>query len=178
MASIFFLDVAMASLQSALSKPSRALRGERRTFLFRLTPWLEEVDVTRKSRYRVAGLTVGLILAFASLCTSAPAALDLAVGPRKVVPSQPVSACNSAAKTALNSVLANAEELGTGTGEWEAYGASDAANGSTTAAAIHCYPLDSGYVVTFTCAAQVPPSPDSAGVLCTKLAAAFDSGAR
>jgi hypothetical protein len=101
------------------------------------------------------------------------------VGAAKVVQSQPVSACNNAAKSALNSVLQNAVELGSGdTGEWEAFAAPDSANGSTAAAAIDCYPLAGGYLATFTCAAQVPPSVDSATALCTKLATAFDAGAR
>ncbi|MGC9991547.1 MAG: hypothetical protein ABSD52_03980 [Candidatus Cybelea sp.] len=134
--------------------------------------------MTRISRCRVALLAAGLIAAFGSLSTRAPAALDMNVGVSKVVQNQPVSACNSSAKTALNAVLQNAVQLGVDTGEWLAFGAPDSANGSTAAAAIHCYPLAAAYLVTFTCAAQVPPSPDSAAALCTKLTAAFDSGAR
>ena len=134
--------------------------------------------MTRISRCRVALLAVGLIAAFGALSTPAPAALDMNVGVGKVVANQPLSACNGSAKTALNSVLQDAVELGGDTGEWLAFGAPDSANGSTAAATIHCYPLGSAYLVTFTCAAQVPPSPDSAAALCTKLTAAFDSGAR
>jgi hypothetical protein len=100
------------------------------------------------------------------------------VGARQVVKNQPVSACNSSAKNALNSVLQGAAEIGTGdTGEWKAYGPPDSSGNSFAAAAIHCYPLDeSGYVVTFTCAAQVPPNADTANALCSKLTAAFGSG--
>ncbi len=134
--------------------------------------------MTRISRCRVALLAVGLIVAFGSLSARAPAALDMNVGVGKVVANQPVSACNNSAKAALNSVLQDAVELGGDTGEWLAFGAPDSANGSTTAAAVHCYPLGGSYLVTFTCAAQVPPSPDSAAALCTKITAAFDSGAR
>jgi len=100
------------------------------------------------------------------------------VGAAKVVQSQPVSACNNAAKSALNAVLQNAVELGGDTGEWLAFAAPDSANGSTAAAAINCYPLAGAYLATFTCAAQVPPSVDSATALCTKLGTAFDAGAR
>ncbi|HLY02813.1 MAG TPA: hypothetical protein VKR56_10020 [Candidatus Cybelea sp.] len=132
----------------------------------------------RISRSRVALLAVGLIAALGSLSTRAPAALDMNVGVSKVVQSQPVSACNSSAKIALNAVLQNAIEIGGDTGEWLAFAAPDSANGSTAAATIHCYPLASAYLVTFTCAAQVPPSTDSAAALCTKLTAAFDSGGR
>jgi hypothetical protein len=134
--------------------------------------------VTRISRRRVALLAGGLVVAFGSLSTRAPAALDMNVGAAKVVQSQPVSACNNAAKSALSSVLQNAVELGGDTGEWEAFAAPDSANGSTAAAAIDCYPLAGAFLVTFTCAAQVPPSVDSATALCTKLATAFDAGAR
>lgn len=130
----------------------------------------------RSLRYRAALTAVALALAFGSVATRAPAALDMFVGAREVVKNQPVSACNSAAKTALDSVLQNSQELGTGdTGEWEAYAAGDTANGSTAAAAIHCYPLNPGFLVTFTCAAQVPPYPESASALCAKLTAAFDA---
>jgi hypothetical protein len=121
---------------------------------------------------------VGLIAAFGSLSARAPAALDINVGASKAVPNQPVSACNSSAKTALNAVLQNAVELGGDSGEWLAFAAPDSANGSTAAAAINCYPLAGAFVVTFTCIAQVPPSVNSAADLCTKLTAAFDSGAR
>ena len=122
--------------------------------------------------------TGALIIAFGSLSTRAPAALDVNVGAAKVVQNQPVSACNNAAKSALNAVLQNAVELGGDTGEWQAFAAPDSANGSTAAAAIDCYPLAGAYLVIFTCAAQVPPSVDSASALCTKLATAFDAGAR
>ena len=66
--------------------------------------------MTRISRRRVALLAGGLVVAFGSLSTRAPAALDMNVGAAKVVQSQPVSACNNAAKSALNSVLQNAVE--------------------------------------------------------------------
>lgn len=133
--------------------------------------------MTRISRRRVALLAGGLVVAFGSLSTRAPAALDMNVGAAKVVQSQPVSACNNAAKSALNAVLQNAVELGGDTGEWLAFAAPDSANGSTAAAAINCYPLAGAYLATFTCAAQVPPSVDSATALCTKLGTAFDAGA-
>ncbi len=126
---------------------------------------------------RTVLLAGGFVLALGAAALPAPAALDLAVGARKVVKSQPVSGCNAAAKTALNSVLQDATEIGAGdTGEWRAYGQPDSGGHSSTAAAIHCYPLDDGYVVTFTCAVQSPPSSDTASALCTKLATAFGGG--
>ena len=135
--------------------------------------------MTRTTGYRFALLAGGFALAFGMAGTNSSAAIDLAVGARNVVKNQPVSACNSKAKTALNAVLQNAAEIGEGdTGEWEAYGAADSSGHPSAGAAIHCYPIDNGYVVTFTCAAQVPPNPDTASALCTKLAAAFDSSAQ
>lgn len=132
--------------------------------------------MTRAFCYRAGVLIVSFVVAFGSIAEKAPAALDMAVGARKVVKGA-VSACNSAAKSALDSVLQDAQQIGTGnTGEWVAYGPSDSsANGSTAAAAIHCYPLDDSFLVTFTCTAQIPPYSGSAAALCEKLAAAFDS---
>ena len=135
--------------------------------------------MTRTSGYRLVLLVTGFALAFGMAGSTSRAAIDLAVGARNVVKNEPVSTCNSKAKSALNAVLQNASEIGTGdTGEWEAYGAPDSSGHPSAGAAIHCYPLDSGYVVTFTCAAQVPPNPDTASALCTKLATAFDTRAQ
>ena len=126
---------------------------------------------------RAALLAAGCVLAVGAATPPAPAALDMAVGARKVVKTQPVSSCNAAAKSALNSVLQDASEVGSGdTGEWRAYGSPDSAGHSSSAAAVHCYPLDDGYVVTFTCAVQTPDSADTASGLCTKLATAFGGG--
>jgi hypothetical protein len=105
----------------------------------------------------------------------APAALDMALGDRKVVDDQPISACNASAKAALTAVVNNASELGA-SGEWVGYAPATGPDGTVASAAIHCFPLgDKGYVVTFTCATQVPPNPDSAGALCGKLSAAFEA---
>ncbi|HEX3368485.1 MAG TPA: hypothetical protein VHS56_02835 [Candidatus Cybelea sp.] len=125
-------------------------------------------------RHRTVLLAAGLLVAIIPPL-QAPAALDMALGARRVVQNQPVSACNQAAKSALTSVFGGAQEIGTGdTGEWQAYNAGDTANGTTQSAAVHCYPVGNGYVVTFTCAAQVPPSTDTAAALCSKISAAFD----
>jgi hypothetical protein len=133
--------------------------------------------VARTFCNRFVALAAGFALAFGLTGGRAPAALDMFVGARQIVRNQPVSACNNTAKTALNAVLQGASEIGTGdTGEWKAYGPADASGNSFAAAAIHCYPLDSGYVVTFTCAVQVPPNADTGNALCSKLSAAFGSG--
>jgi hypothetical protein len=131
------------------------------------------LTVAKTPRYRVA--TAGLIFAFAFALANAaaPAALDVFVGARNVVANEPISACSSQARNALNAVLQNAFEAGQGTGQWLAYGPADSSGHSSATAAIHCFPLDSGYVVTFTCAVDIPPNPDSASALCAKLATAF-----
>ena len=126
---------------------------------------------------RVALFGAAFALAFGMLATPASAGLDLAVGAKKVVKGEPISSCNDKAKTALNAVLENALEVGGDTGEWRAAAAPDSSGNSSAAAAVHCYPLDTGYIVTFTCAVQAPPYQDSANGLCTKLATAFDSKA-
>lgn len=97
----------------------------------------------------------------------------MVVGARNVVKDAPLSDCDSKASRALTSVLGKSAEVGD-THEWEAMGAVDTAGSSFAAAAVHCYPLDgSGYVVTFTCAAQAPPAPEAASVICSQLADNF-----
>lgn len=124
-------------------------------------------------------LAVGFALAFGAGAANAPGALDLSAGARKVVANKPVSACNAAAKSALDSVLQDSTEVGGDTGEWQGYAPQDAsAGGSPAAAAIICTDLGpGGYIATITCTAQVPPNADSAAALCTKLSAAFDAKA-
>ncbi|HTU81122.1 MAG TPA: hypothetical protein VMF61_03275 [Candidatus Acidoferrales bacterium] len=127
------------------------------------------------SRTAAAALAIALVSWF----SAAPARADLSmvVGPKTVVPNEPVSACSAKAKSALNAVLQNAFEAGDGTNQWLAYGQLDSSGHSSETAAIHCYPLDTGYVVTFTCAAQVPPNPQTADTLCKKLVDAFGAQA-
>jgi hypothetical protein len=118
-------------------------------------------------------MAAALALAFGIAGTPARAALDMVVGARNVVKNEPLSSCDSKASRALISVLGKSAEIGD-THEWEAMGAVDTAGSSFAAAAVHCYPLDgSGYVVTFTCAAQTPPAPETASVICSQLADKF-----
>jgi len=129
--------------------------------------------VASTSRYRLASFAVALVLNVGLLTAVAPAEIEMVIGARTTVANEPVSDCSAKAKTALNAVLQNAFEAGEGTGQWLAYGPLDSSGHSSATAAIHCYPVDTGYVVTFTCAVEVPPNPDTATNLCTKLAAAF-----
>jgi hypothetical protein len=127
---------------------------------------------------RMAAFAIGSALGFGAAAAPAPAALDLFVGAQRVVKGEAVSGCNTKAKAALDAVLTNALEIGSGdTGEWKAYGAADASGNSFAVAAIHCYPIsDTSYLVTFTCAAQVPPNPDTANSICDKVTSAFGGG--
>lgn len=122
---------------------------------------------------RLAVLAATLALAFGVAGRPALAALDMYVGARTVVRNAPVSECDSKASRALISVLGRSAEV-SDTHEWEGTGAVDTAGSSFAAAAVHCYPLEGGgYVVTFTCAAQTPPAPEAASVICNQLADNF-----
>jgi hypothetical protein len=140
----------------------------------RLTlPTIEEVAVIY-TRAKVALLAAGCVVVLVLTPAKSLAALDVAVGARQIVKNEPVSTCNTKAKNALDAVLQDAAEVGSGdTGEWKAYGAPDASGQSSSAAAIHCYPVDNGYVVTFTCAVETQPNADTAAALCGKLSTAF-----
>jgi len=123
---------------------------------------------------RAALVAAGFVLGVGLAGRPAPAALDMVIGDRNVVKNESLSSCNTKAQSALIAVLGKAAEYGD-TGNWEGYGATDSTGNSFAAAAVHCYPLDSvsGYLVTFTCAAQTPPATETASVICTKLSAAF-----
>jgi hypothetical protein len=129
--------------------------------------------VTKTFPIRAATFGTTLALMFGLAGSPAPAALDVVVGARNIVKDEPLSTCDSKASHALVSILGKSAEIGD-THEWEAAGAVDTAGNSFAAAAIHCYPLDgTGYVVTFTCAAQTPPAPETADVVCSQLADSF-----
>jgi hypothetical protein len=133
----------------------------------------KEIAVTSRLLQRIGVLTAGIVLAMSATALRAPAALDMALGDRRVVDNQPVSACDASAKAALTQVVSNAAEASPGSGEWVGYEPATGPDGIVATAAIHCFPVGGGYVVTFTCATQVPPNPDSASSLCGKLSAAF-----
>ena len=126
-----------------------------------------------RTRRRLTTFAAALTFNIAFLCAAAPAEIEMVIGARMAVANAPISDCSAKAKTALNAVLQNAFEAGDGTGQWLAYGPLDSSGHSSATAAIHCYPVDTGYSVTITCAVEVPPNPDTATSLCTKLAAAF-----
>jgi hypothetical protein len=122
---------------------------------------------------RVGTVALAFSLAIGLTGRPAQAALEVVVGARNVVPNEPVSSCDSKAGRALISVLGRSAEIGD-THEWEGTGAVDTAGNSFAAAAVHCYALGAtGYVVTFTCAAQTPAAPEAASVICSQLADHF-----
>ena len=121
---------------------------------------------------------IGVALGGFALCMSAtamraPAALDMAIGDHRVVENQPVTACDAAAKAALTSVVNDATEIGSSS-QWVGTAPASGPDGSVATAVIHCIAVGTGYLVTFTCATQVPPNPDSASALCAKLSSAFE----
>lgn len=128
------------------------------------------------SYYRIASFGAALALGILLNCAVAPAAVDMVIGARAVVPAGTATECGAKAKDALNSALQNAFEAGAGTGQWMAYGKPDSSGNSSAAAAIHCFPVGKGYVATFTCSTQVPPDPEMSSTLCAKLTAAFNRG--
>jgi hypothetical protein len=122
---------------------------------------------------RIALFAVVCSLGFSFATAPALAGLTMSTGLRIVVDTAPPDECSTKAKTALTSELASNFEAGAGTGQWLGYGPLDNAGHPTAAAAIHCYPVGKGYVVTFTCATEVPPNPYGSDDLCNRLGAVF-----
>jgi len=131
--------------------------------------------VARTSLFRRAAFGIALALSIAASAAPAPAAIDMAMGDKRTVPNAPLSDCNARAQAALTATLQRPDEIGDGTGEWRALTKVEAPATPPEAASIHCYPVDNGYLVTFECAVEIPPSTMSASDLCTKLMGAFDA---
>ncbi|MBV8372065.1 MAG: hypothetical protein JOY69_02290 [Candidatus Eremiobacteraeota bacterium] len=124
-----------------------------------------------RTHRRFATAVSALVASTALLAAPARAEILIVIGDSMTVTSAPIADCNAKAKTALNSVLQSAGDNGSGV--WLAYGPPDSSGHASASAAIHCFPLDNGYNVSFTCAVEVPPNPDTADALCKKLIAAF-----
>jgi hypothetical protein len=121
--------------------------------------------------YRIACFAVTFALSALLVSAPAGATLDTVIGQRSVVPGKPFSDCSARAKNALTTVMQNATEAGAGSGHW--FGASSIDSSISATAVVECHQLDNGYAVSFTCSTQVPPNPDSASALCSKIIAAF-----
>ena len=125
------------------------------------------------SRYRGALVICAFALNIALASSPASAALDMVIGPQASVTNKPFDDCSARAKNALTAVMQNAVEAGTGSGNWVGVQRIDGSVAAT--GVIECHPVDTGYVASFTCAVQVPPNPDTANALCTKLSSAFNA---
>jgi hypothetical protein len=120
-------------------------------------------------RFRVvAAAIVAAVALFASTANS-PAAIVLSVGIRLVIPNAPPNTCSNKAKAALTSTLSTVGETAPGVGIWIGYGPTDATGHAGSAAVIHCFELDKGYEVTFTCTVDPGDSPYNADALCKAL---------
>lgn len=125
------------------------------------------------SPFQLGRFSAALVTA-AVLCTSvAFAAVQMSNGLRYVVATGSVSDCSAKAKTALNTYLQSATESADGTGEWVAMGPLGASGPTTSGAAVHCSAVGNGYVVTFTCVAEIPGNPYPPDVLCSDIADTF-----
>jgi hypothetical protein len=117
------------------------------------------------------------ILALALPAGVAWARVDFSVGIRYVSLSGTLQDCSAKAKAALESYLPGATESSPGSGEWVAMGQNILTGAASSAAAVRCYALSKGYVVTFTCSALVPANPYGASPLCLDIAHKFYGGA-
>jgi hypothetical protein len=122
-------------------------------------------------------LAIALVAALIWCRADAPAAVDLSVGIRHVSPDGSLSDCDGKARSSLDAFLQNASESSAGSGEWLAYSSNGVAGTPTGSAVVRCYALPKGYVVTFTCAVQLPDSPYGADALCLDVAHKFYGGA-
>jgi len=131
------------------------------------------ITATRIRRTVFAGSVVVTLL----LCTRsfAPAAVELSTGIRHVSDTGGLDDCSAKAKAALDAYLTNATE--SSSGEWLATAQNPQAQTVTAAATVRCYALPKGYVVTFTCAVQIPENPYGADALCLNIAHKFYGGA-
>ncbi len=125
------------------------------------------------SRYRGALIIGAFALNVGLASLPASAALDLVVAPQASVTNKPFSDCETRAKNALTSVMQDANETASGSGEW--VGVQKLEGSIAATAVIECHPDAGGYHTGFTCAVQVPPNADSANALCTKITTAFNA---
>jgi len=126
--------------------------------------------VSRSLFSRLLVCVAALALATTSTAFADSNSLEMSAGLRHVEASGPIEDCYAKAKTALSATLQNPASAN---GIWLAYGPLDSAGRASAAAVIHCYPVGTGYVVTFTCSVQSPPNRFSADDLCQRAYASF-----
>lgn len=125
-------------------------------------------------RVRQAAIAAAALVMAVLWCGSrAPAALDFSVGIRYVIDTGTLSDCSAKAKASLGAFLQEPTESSPGSGDWSAH-STNGVNGTPTAnAVVRCFGLTHGYVVTFTCAVQLPDNPYTANALCLDVAHKF-----
>ncbi len=129
----------------------------------------------RLPRLSAGILIAALAIAVVAVQTPANAALDMVSGARGTAKVGTADDCSAKAKAALASVLQPPFEAGEGTGQWLGFGPADADGHSSASAAVHCFPVDKGYVVTLTCVIERPANAESATDLCGRVQKAFDT---
>jgi len=105
------------------------------------------------------------------------ASVDFSVGIRRVSDTGSLADCSAKAKDSLDAFLQGTAESPPGSGDWSAHSANGVNGTPTAVAVVRCYGLSPGYVVTFTCAVQLPDNPYTANALCLDVAHKFYGGA-
>lgn len=127
---------------------------------------------TLKRLFTIAG-----VLAIVLPAGTASARVDVSAGIRYLSPSGTLQDCSAKAKAALEAYLPGARESSPGSGEWVALAQNIRTGAASSGAAVRCYGLPKGYVVTFTCSVLAPANPYGAGPLCLDIAHKFYGGA-
>lgn len=133
--------------------------------------------MSARPRRLAAIVSAALGLALVWCGSPARAAVDFSVGIRHVSDSGSLADCSAKAREALGAFLQPATESRPGSGDWLAVSKNGVAGTPTAAATVRCYGLGKGYVVTFTCAVQLPDNPYTADALCLDVAHTFYGGA-
>jgi hypothetical protein len=125
-------------------------------------------------RFFVSALAAIAILTAVLGPSQARAAIDMVSGAQGTATNATDDACSASAKAALTTAMGHpAIEAGAGTGQWLGFGANDSNGNPTVSAAIHCFTVGKGYVVTVTCAAERAAGAESATDLCARVEKAF-----
>jgi hypothetical protein len=126
---------------------------------------------------RVAIVAAALLAGVVWYAPAALASVDLSVGIRKLSDTGSLADCSAKAKASLEAFLVEASETSPGSGDWIAHSTNGVAGTPTATAVVRCLALSKGYVVTFTCAVQLPDNPYGADALCLDVAHKFYGGA-
>jgi hypothetical protein len=126
---------------------------------------------------RIAVVAVALFSGVLWCSSGGLASVDISAGIRHVSPDGTLADCGEKAKASLDEFLQDATESSAGSGDWLAHSQNGIAGSPTATAAVRCYGLPKGYLVTFTCAVQLPDSPYTADALCLDIAHKFYGGA-